>query len=91
MTFHFSTMIDSGFLDDSHAVRDTPIAYQLFKHIESTKELGVSEAEATSFLGQSKLNGRSVVRSFMKASIVDYYTTNQGRQTLRRYEMISMK
>lgn len=76
-------------MDESHAVRDTPIAYQLFKHIESTKEMGVSETEATAFLGQSKLNGRAVTRNFMKASIVDYYTTNQGRQTLRRYEIRS--
>lgn len=77
-----------GFLDDTHAVRDTPIAYQLYKKIESSKEMGVSEAEATTYFGQSKLNGRALIRSFVRNSVVDFYTTNQGRQTLRRYEFI---
>lgn len=72
-------------MDDSHAVRDTPIAYQLYKLIESSKETGVSETEATAFLGQSKLNGRALVRTITRSSVVDFYTTNQGRQTLKRY------
>lgn len=73
-----------GFLDDSHAVRDTPIVYQLYKHIESSKEVGVSEAEATVFLGQSKLNGRALVKSVTRTSAVDFYIANQGRQIVKR-------
>lgn len=74
-----------GFLDENnHTVRDTPLAYQMYKHIESSKDIGVSEAEAITYFGQSKLNGRSMIRSFVRTKIVDFYTTNQGRQTLRR-------
>lgn len=74
----------SGFLDDSQAVYDTPLGYQLYKHVESTKELGVSETEACAFLGQSKLNGRALVRNLVRTSMLDFYATNQGRQTVRR-------
>lgn len=76
-----------GFLDESHGVHDTPILYQLYKHIKSTKEVGVSETEASKFLGQSKLNGRALVRNCMRSSTLEFYTTSQGRQTLRRYEI----
>lgn len=90
MIFHCIPSDLLGFLDDSHAVRDTPIVYQLYKQIESSKETGVSEAEATAFLGQSKLNGRALVKSVTRSSVVDYYTTNQGRQTLKRYEFVNI-
>lgn len=73
-----------GFLDESHAIRDTPITYQLYKHIESTKEMGVSEGEAAAYLGQSKLNGRALIRALLKNSLIEFYTTHQQRQTVRR-------
>lgn len=83
MTFYCFVV---GFLDDSHAIRDTPITYQLYQHIESAKEMGISETEANAYLGQSKLNGRSLIRSFMRSSTIEYYTTNHKRQILKRYD-----
>lgn len=74
----------SGFLDDSHAIRELPLLYQLYKLIESSKELGVSETEACAYLGQTKLNGRAMVKNLLKNSIIEFYSTSQKRQTVRR-------
>lgn len=77
--------LKSGFLDNSHTIRDLPLLHQLYKLIEESKEKGVSEAESNAFLGQSKLNGRALVRNLLNDNIVEYYTTSHKRQTIRRY------
>lgn len=76
--------LKSGFLDDSHAIRDLPLLHQLYKLIEHSKEKGVSETESNAFLGQSKLNGRALVRNLVKDKIIDFYTTSHKRQNIRR-------
>lgn len=73
-----------GFLDDSHAVRDLPLLHQLYKLIEESKEKGVSETESNVLLGQSKLNGRALIKNLLTDKIIDYYTTSHKRQTVRR-------
>lgn len=76
---------ESGsFLDDSHAVRDLPILHQLYKLIEASKELGVSEAEASAYLGQSKLNGRALIRNLLRNASIEFYSSSHKRQTVRR-------
>lgn len=74
-----------GFLDNSHAVRDLPLLHQIYRLIEQSKEKGVSESEASVYFGQTKLNGRALIRSLLKEKLIDFYTTNQKRQTVRRY------
>lgn len=74
----------SGFLDESHAIRDVPLMYQLFKMIESSKEIGVSESECSAYLGQSKLNGRALIKNLLKDKKIEFYSTSHKRQTVRR-------
>ena len=77
-----------GFLDCSHAIRDLPLLHQLYKLIEESKEKGVSESESNAFLGQSKLNGRALMRNLLKDKLIEYYTTSHKRQTIRRFEKL---
>ncbi|XP_031625024.1 general transcription factor 3C polypeptide 1 [Contarinia nasturtii] len=74
-----------GFLDESKAIKDVPILHQLYKLIESRKEHGISESEASAYLGQSKLNGRALIRSLLKDKQIEYYITSKQRQTVRQY------
>lgn len=75
----------SGFLDDSNSIKDVPLLYQLYRLIESTKENGISESEASAYLGQSKLNGRAMIRSLLREKQIEYYNTSKQRQTVRQY------
>ncbi|XP_055298279.1 general transcription factor 3C polypeptide 1 isoform X2 [Sitodiplosis mosellana] len=74
-----------GFLDWSHTIRDLPLLHQLYKLIDESKEKGVSETESNAFLGQSKLNGRALMKNLLRDKIIEYYTTSHKRQTIRRY------
>lgn len=73
-------------MDGSHAIRELPLLHQLYKLIEESKEKGVSESECNAFLGQSKLNGRALVKNLLKDKLIDYYTASHKRQTIRRFE-----
>lgn len=73
-----------GFLDGSRAIRDLPLLHQLYKLIEESKEKGVSESESSALLGQSKLNGRALIKNLLKDKIIEYYSTSHRRQTVRR-------
>lgn len=76
-----------GFLDGSRGIRDLPLLHQLYKLIEESKEKGVSESESSALLGQSKLNGRALIKNLWKDKIIDYYTTSHRRQTVRRFSI----
>lgn len=76
-------------MDETNEVRDLPLLRQLYTLFEESLERGVSEVEVTKHFGQTKLNGRALIRNLLKDGKIEYYTTHHGRQTIRRLTNIT--
>lgn len=75
---------NAGFLDASHEVLEIPLIHQVYDYIRSTQDKGASEPQIGAYFGQSKLNVRAVIKSLVKTTNIDFYTTIKQRQNIRR-------
>lgn len=73
-----------GFLDVSHEVLDIPLLHQAYDYIGSTGTAGASELEVGRYFGQSKLSVRAVMKKLVDHKTIEYYTTTNQRQLVRR-------
>lgn len=82
---HDDPETDAGILASNNELYGDTLFHQVYEHIKSTQNVGVSGSELAIHFAQSKLFVRTLIRNLERLKCISSYSCNEGRQKLQRY------